>query len=429
MAIDKDKIGTIEDKSYFFQDILEKTPAWIIIWGNTVFLMIFIFLLLGLVWIEYPDVIVGEARILTENPSIDVYSESSGQITHILKKDKEHIKKNEWILVLDNSADYSSILEFKKLVEKVDVLDFWEEINNIKLEDRLRLGTLNDDYLKLIRSISEYQLFQKLNPQFAQIEINKNRFKNLDETLLNLERQHVLLKQEVELLLGNYKRNKQLFEEKAVAEIEVEQKEMEWITAKGKLEELNSLMLNVQQEQQVIHKENSSLIIEQSDRYLELRNNILSHFNRLLFLLREWEQKNVLVAPVDGILNMYEIRSKKQFLTKEQHVFTISPIGKQHYYAWVKMPISNSGKVKAKQRVIIKLANYPYQEFGTLKGSVLSITNVPKDGSYMLKVELPKQLLTNSNKNLDQKQELIGRAEIITEDLSLFTRMFNFLRK
>lgn len=429
MAIDKDKIETIEDKSYFFQDILEKTPAWIIVWGNTVFLMIFVCFLLGLIWIEYPDVIVGEAKVLTKNPSINVYSESSGQITHILKQDREHVKKDEWILILDNSADYTSILKFKKIIKLLDTPDFWKEINRTQLEDRLRLGTLNGDYLKLIRSISEYQLFKKLNPQFSQIEINKSRFKNLEEMLLNLKRQQVLLEQEVDIVLGDYKRTKQLFEEKAVATIEVEQKEMEWLTAKSKLEELNSLMLNVQQEQQVIHKENTSLIIEQSDRYLELRNNILSHFNRLLFLLKEWEQKNVLLAPVDGILNMYDIRSKKQFLLKEQHVFTISPIGKQHYYAWVKMPIGNSGKVKAKQKVIIKLSNYPYQEFGALKGTVLSITNVPKEGSYMLKVELPMQLVTSSKQKLDEKQELIGRAEIITEDLSLFTRMFNFLNK
>ncbi|WP_052597758.1 HlyD family efflux transporter periplasmic adaptor subunit [Aureispira sp. CCB-QB1] len=427
MAIDKDKIIRIEDKSYFFQDILEKTPSWIVRWGNTVFFVVFFLLILGLWLIEYPDVIVSEAKVLTENPSIEVYSESSGQIAYILEEDKTKVQKGAWILILNNSADYKSILKLMELTQKLEGGTFWEQIEQIRLDDQLRLGNLNDEYLNLFRNISEYQLFQKLNPQFQQIGINKNRTKNLDEILLNLERQKRLLEQELKLVRGDYERMQLLFEDKAVAKIEVEQKEMQWLALKSQVEELNSSILNAQLQQQVISKENSSLVIEQSDRYLQLRNNILSSYNRLLFLLKEWEQKNVLSAPVEGILNMYDIRSKRQFLAQEQHVFTISPIGKQTYYAWVKMPIANSGKVKIKQEVLIKLLNYPHREFGTLKGHILSITSVPKDGNYLLKVALPQQLKTSANIELEAKQELIGTAEVITEKLSLLRRIFNFL--
>lgn len=427
MAIDQNKINNIEDKSYFFQDILEKTPSWIIRWGNTVFFVIFFFILLGLWAIEYPDVIVSEATILTERPSIAVYSESSGQIAHILKGDKATVQKEDWILILNNSADYKSILKLRKLIQKLETGMFWEQIEQITLDDQLRLGNLNDEYLNLFRNISEYQLFRKLNPQFLQIGINKNRTKNLDEILLNLERQKGLLEQELKLVRGDYDRMQSLFKEGAVAKIEVEQKELEWLALRSQVEELNSSILNAALQQQLISKESSSLAIEQSDRYLQLRNSILSNYSRLLFLLKEWEQKNVLAAPVDGILNMYDIRSKRQFLTQEQHVFTISPVGKQTYYAWVKMPINNSGKVSIKQKVLIKLLNYPYQEFGMLKGRVLSITSVPKDGSYLLKVELPKQLQTSANIELEAKQELIGVAEVITDELSLLNRIFNFL--
>lgn len=428
MAIDKDKISRIEDKSYFFQDILEKTPSWIISWGNTVFLIIFSFLLLGLWLIEYPDVIVSEVTILTENPSIDVYSERSGQIEHILKEDKAMVKKGDWVLILNNSADYKSILELAKLTEKLEGGTFWEQIEEIELDNHWRLGTLNDEYLNLFRNISEYQLFKKLNPQFLQIGINKNRTKNLDEILLNLARQKKLLEQEMQLAKGNYDRMKALFVDKAVAKIEVEAKEMQWLNMKSQMEELNSAMLNARLQKQVISKESSSLAMEQSDQYLQLRNNILSSYNRLIFLLKEWEQSYVLKAPVDGVLNMYDIRSKRQYLTREQHVFTISPVGKQTYYAWVKMPVANSGKVRVGQEVLIKLANYPYQEFGTLNGRVLSITSVPKEGNYLLKVELPQQLRTSADLELEAKQELMGVAEVITDKLSLFSRMFNFLR-
>ncbi|PCJ46975.1 MAG: hypothetical protein COA99_01850, partial [Moraxellaceae bacterium] len=159
------------------------------------------------------------------------------------------------------------------------------EDKQIILDDQLRLGNLNDEYLNLFRNISEYQLFRKLNPQFLQIGINKNRTKNLDKILLNLKRQKELLKQELGLMRGDYERMQTLFEEGAVAKIEVEQKEMEWLGLKSQVEALNSSILNAELQQQVISKENSTLAIEQSDRYLQLRNNILSSYSRLLFLL------------------------------------------------------------------------------------------------------------------------------------------------
>lgn len=428
MAIDPHKIGSIEDKSYFFQDVLEKTPAWIIRWGNTIFFLIFSLLLLGLWLIEYPDVIVSEVKIHTENPSIEVYSQNSGQIAHLLQEDKAIVQKGDWVLVLNNSADYKSILELMELAQTLENETFWTQIETIQLNDQLRLGNLNDEYLNLFRNISEYQLFRKLNPQFEQIGINKNRSKNLDQILLNLARQKELLEQEQILVKGDLERMEQLYKDDAVAKVDVEKKELEWLALKSQVEDLNSNILNAQLQKQVINKENSSLAIEQSDQYLKLRNSILSSYNRLLFLLKEWEQTHVLAAPVDGILNLYDIRSKRQFLTREQHVFTISPTGQQTYYAWVKMPINNSGKVRVGQEVLIKLANYPYQEFGTLNGRVLSITSIPKDGHYLLKVELPHQLRTSANLTLAAKQELIGVAEVITDKLSLLSRMFNFLK-
>ena len=408
--------------------MLERTPSWIVRWGNTVFFIIFALFLLGLWLIEYPDVIISEVKIHTENPSIDVYSQNSGQIAHILQQDKATVQKGDWVLILNNSADYKSILSLMELTRSLEAQTFWEQIESIQLNDQLRLGNLNDEYLNLFRNISEYQLFRKLNPQFEQIGINKDRSKNLDQILLNLDRQKDLMEQEQDLVKMDLERMKSLFKDDAVAKVEVEKKELEWLSIKSQVEDLNSAILNARLQKQVISKENSSLAIEQSDQYLRLRNNILSSYNRLLFLLKEWEQTNVLSAPVDGVLNMYDIRSQRQFLTQEQHVFTISPTGEKTYYAWVKMPINNSGKVRVGQEVLIKLANYPYQEFGTLNGRVLSITSVPKDGLYMLKVELPRQLRTSADLTLPAKQELIGTAEVITDKLSLLSRMFNFLK-
>jgi len=428
LKIKEDKVEAINDKSHHFQEILEKVPRWIIRHGNTFFLILFLFLLIGIRFIQYPDVITSEIMVLTENPSIEVHSLATGKIINVLKSDGDSVKKDEWVLILQNNADYRSIITLSEILNELESKFFWEMIDTIQFKDRFFLGEINSDYVQFTRSIGEYRLFLKLNPQFQQIEINNSRNGNLEEISKTLANQQQILKREQELVKVDLERSQTLFKKGVISKKDLEIKEIEYLTVKNRIEELNATKFNSQLQKENIRKENSILIIEQSNQYFEMRNNVLNNYNNLLFLVQKWKQKNVLTSPIDGTLNFYDIRNNYQFLTEDQKVFTVTPNGKYKYYGFAKMPINNSGKVKIGQEVIIKLNNYPYHEFGILKGIIMSITNVPQGGIYLLKINLPNQLKTNSNKELEGKYELVGTAEIITEDISLFDRMFYFVR-
>ena len=110
-------------------------------------------------------------------------------------------------------------------------------------------------------------------------------------------------------------------------------------------------------------------------------------------------------------------------------VMGIVPLEKQEVIAKLILPVHNSGKLKVGQTVNIKLNNYLFQEYGMLKGFVKNISVMPKNESYAIKVSLPNQLITTYNKKLDYKQEMQGTADIITEELSVFDRVFYQFRK
>ena len=60
-----------------------------------------------------------------------------------------------------------------------------------------------------------------------------------------------------------------------------------------------------------------------------------------------------------------------------------------------------------------------------LNGKVKNISLLQNaDGLYIVDVELPEKLITSYNKEIDFKQEMIGSAEIVTEDLRLIERFF-----
>ena len=94
------------------------------------------------------------------------------------------------------------------------------------------------------------------------------------------------------------------------------------------------------------------------------------------------------------------------------------------------VPASNSGKISPGEKVLIKLDNYRYQEYGIVEGRVQNIAFAPDDkGNYYVDVTLPKGLKTSYHRNLAFDKELKGNAEIVTQDLRLIERIFYQMRK
>lgn len=426
MEIDEHKLTGLNEHSYLFQNILEKVPSRIIRWGNMMFLIVMLLFLVALWAIRYPDIVTSDTKIQSENPAIEVRGLTSGRIIHILKNDRAHVAKDEWIVILQNNADYRDVARLNEQLLFLGNADFWKEVDRLKPE-QYDLGELNGTYLSLIRSVEEYQLFTSLNSNSQQISVNKRREQDFNNIRVRLENQRDLLKEELAIEQKDLERVRKLSKQEAIPKWEAEQKEIAYLKIKNRLEELENTILNTSLNKELIRKENFSLSAEQAERFFELRSNVITNYDRLRSQLEEWKKKYVLAAPISGILDFYEIRSKEQFLEQGQKLFTVSPIGKHHYYAFLKLPVANSGKVHTGQDVLIKLFNYPYQEFGMIRGKVATVSSAPREGFYHVKVRLTNQLMTTNGSNLEHKLELIGTADIITKDRSLFDRLFNFI--
>ena len=80
-------------------------------------------------------------------------------------------------------------------------------------------------------------------------------------------------------------------------------------------------------------------------------------------------------------------------------------------------------KIRTGQLVNLKFENYPYLEFGVVRGVVGKISSVPSGDSYEVEIQLPGELTTTFGKKLEFRQELKGNAEIVTEDIRLLNRI------
>ena len=144
--------------------------------------------------------------------------------------------------------------------------------------------------------------------------------------------------------------------------------------------------------------------------------------------LQTWEMAYTLKSPVSGKVVLGSYWSTNQQVKAGDQVMTIIPDEVSIPVGKITLPMEGAGKVKTGQKVNIKLTNYPYLEYGMVRGVVSRLSEVPNQNNYMVVVSLPAGLNTNYKKQLHFDQEMTGTAEIITEDMRLLERTLSPLR-
>jgi len=93
------------------------------------------------------------------------------------------------------------------------------------------------------------------------------------------------------------------------------------------------------------------------------------------------------------------------------------------------IPQFNMGKIENGDRVIIKFSGYPFQQYGSVRGTIKAISSVPKNSKYMVKVGLPDGLTTGYGKKLTYREGMSASAEIVTANRRLIEKFIYKIRK
>jgi HlyD family secretion protein len=151
-------------------------------------------------------------------------------------------------------------------------------------------------------------------------------------------------------------------------------------------------------------------------------------FENLAAQISLWKQKYLLEAPIDGVVSFTTYWSKNQNVREGDRVMTIIPSNEGKIIGKIDLPIQGAGKVAINQRVNIKIDNFPYLQYGMIKGVVRNISLVPDNQEYTVEVDLPEGLTTYYKIEIPFKQEMQGTAEILTDERRLLERIISPIR-
>jgi HlyD family secretion protein len=165
-----------------------------------------------------------------------------------------------------------------------------------------------------------------------------------------------------------------------------------------------------------------------------LRSQIKALTLQLKTDIQNWELNYVLQSPINGKISFAEYWSVNQNVFTGEEVFTIIPLSGFDIIGKASLPTARSGKVEVGQKVNIQLDNFPENEYGIIRGMVVNISLIPTNHnennySYAVEISLPQNLETTYHKFLPYMPNMHGKANIITEDISLLERFVMPVRK
>ena len=416
----------IELRSEEVQDIISQVPGWLLRWGISLIFLLFAALLAISWFIRYPDVIKASVVVTTDPAPINLVSRSAGKIL-LLKRQNESIDKDEVLAVLQTNANYIDVLRLEKTLADNEVGTDYQNLY-LYLKQSTQVGELQAFLNNAIRSLQELTVFQKNDLHLKQINHLQKQIASYKRLNLNLNNQLLLMQQETALSHEQFKTDSLLLSQKVIAQLDFNKSKGSYLVQQRSLKNTEASIISNQLQIGALEKQLTELEIDKNAKEEQLLTAATSSLSELNSQIKKWKESYLFVAPTSGSLAYLGFIENDQFIESGKPLFAILPNSKQ-LIAKAELPVAGAGKVRVGQKVNIRLHNYPYEQFGMLRGNVESISEVPEKEKYTVLISLPQGMTSTYNKQLNFRPQLQGETEIITEDLRVLERVFYQIRK
>ena len=391
--------------------------------------VIFIIILSGLFlswFIRYPDIVVGESEVTTELPPTTLVAKTSGYIQNIRFLENEQVKAGQVLAELMNPINEGTIDSLKSVLLNFQLEEAKALASSLSVITHLGhaqepvnvLYSQLVEYDELVNDLSFSHTIQTLNEQF-----------NYNPRLAALSAEELqVMHVEIASAGEKFKADSSLYAKGVIAKMTLFANQSEYLNKKQALINVRKAAIQFEMVASDLAEQKNQMLKARRDTERLLISQIQASLKSLNSFVDEWELTFTMASPMDGRISYFTNLTNNEFVKAEQPLFAIIPKD-ERYLAIVHIDQQGYGKIMTGQKVMLKMNNYPFQEFGQLIGRVESISKLAGERGYVLKVLLPHGLVSTYNKEINYQPGMVGTAEIITEDLRLIERIFNSIRK
>ncbi len=416
----------IELRSEEVQEILGTPPGWLVRWGTLVLFICFSALIGVAAIISYPDIVQAKIVISAAVPSVDIVAKTDGRFARFFAKDKVTVKQGTILAIIQSDADYNDVRKMDAAVKSWQTLST-DSLIKIKWPQNLEIGAAQASYAAFIQDVEDFRSGSK-NKNWATQRTSASVNRQIDKLETSIADDKKILRRLQEQIANaneTYREQIKSFDSGLISRVDLEKAREYLDNLKQQQDDLENKILSKQNEIISLGKTKSTApsadLVDENSAAGRIRQSL----NALRTDLETWKQTYLIIAPVDGIIALNSTYfSEKQYVRKGDQVLSIVPPQSDKLVGRLSLPLAGSGKVRPGQRVIIKLDSYPYFEFGTIRGLVISKSLVSNESEYSILVSLPEGLHTSYRRDIIFEQQLQGKAEIVTEEKQFLQRIY-----
>ncbi len=421
----------IQLRSEEIQEILGTPPSWFTQWGTVVVFAIFL-ALLGLSFvIKSPDKIQGEFLLKSASTPINIKATIDGQISDLLVKKNQTIKKGTPLFVLQSNAKFKDVQKLENLLTPLAQMDA-EMLLTTSLPNDLQLGSLGHQYAELQKAYNN--LKTEKSKGFEQFKIStilskKKRYnKQITEYEKDIEiatKNHLIAQKNLETLKDRFRTDKSItLKMLKTAKNNVSNYLSKILKLKEKQNEIRNTIKN-------LSNQSTEIRIGKSDKDKMSLEEVRYNANKLLSEIQTWKENYLIKSPIDGKVLFYpDLKITQEFFKTNDTILAVKPKNtskkkKSESTGHVFVNKDDYDRIEINQPILISLSGHPTMKYGKIIGKVSAKTELLKDNKYIIETKLPNPTITTTGETINIQKELEGTAEIIMDEKSYFYRFFN----
>jgi len=422
------KARKVELQRKELEDMLGRVPGWITRNGMILFVCLFVLLLFGAWIFKYPDKQKARIVVTSVNPPADLRARTSGKITGLFVENDEQVSAGEVLAMIENPATYEDVVKLKRSLAFLDSIPLDEATDELTEMSNVNLGTIQVNYSLFLKAYRDFMEFRRISYHQRKIATLRNELAQQQGYTRSLSERSSIQEQAYDLANRQFNRDASLYEEDVISESDLEESRKSMLAERDKYQEIISLMAEnnismAQTQNQIVDLE-----LKQQEEESGMINILQESYNNLKASITTWEQTYLLVAPVNGSVTFTRFWSENQNVQVGEKVLTVIPSESGSLIGKISLPLEGAGKVDVGDQVNIRFDNFPYLDYGMVKGYVSNISEVSDDDFYTVEVELPDGLTSFYNYPIPFSQNMQGNAEILTDKRRLLTRVLNPIR-
>jgi multidrug resistance efflux pump len=417
------------------QYLLGKTPGSLLRYGISIAFAAAVLAVAAAWIIRYPDVVVAPVMIAGERPAVRLVSVSGGNISTINVEDKSTVIAGQLLLTVENPAKWEDVIALESWLSRFPedtlapengrVLDLGENP-----PAQSALGALQSSFSAWTEEWNQLRFRMEKDYAGRQIVALNQQINSLDQLNTGLKQQEETAVKEADLAAGRLSKSEQLFKSGAISELDLERDQTAYLSRRRQVETLQAEQWNNRLRSDELRRKQLELRQGHRENLYSANTRLREQTRKLRSEIQSWKQQFLVTAPADGIVSLSLEWTPGQYLRPGQEVMTlVSPEGEGALKAQGLLPIIGAGKVAVGMDARIRLAGFPYKEYGVLEGTVQDISLAPVEAgeggpAYRIEIALPQGLRTDYGRELPLLREAQGTARIITEQRSLLERLF-----